>query len=238
MKTFTKLSVLALAGMTLVGCGLNRPDAAKDKEKGGWANNVKSVEPYVQPDYTPDDGYVEPQPGPAETFPRYDMPDPYEEPAPVEPNVQPDLWEGFTPADPTLTIPTAEALSAQSVAEEVYLLLWGIEGDQYTVEYGYQSGLLTDNEDGSFTTIANWGTGSSGDCTLLHEYYTPDFIPEDFAVLQDIGLASVNGTSECYICYYMESTETIVIQEMIYILTSNGKLYSQYKIAPTEYFMS
>lgn len=240
MKTFTKLSLLAVAASMLVGCGLNRPDGDPNKaEPQPWGPRNESKEPYSYPEFDPyADGYSEPDPAPAEQFPKYDMPDPYVEPDPVAPNVQPDQWAGYTPADPNIAIPTADALSAQSVAEEVYILLWGVEGDQYTVEYGYESGLLKDNEDGSYTTFANWGTGSAGDCTLLHEYYTPDFIPEDFGILQDVGLVSVSGTSECYVCYYMESTETIIIQEMIYILTSNGRLVSQYKIANTEYFMS
>ena len=242
MKTFAKLSLLALAGFSLVACGLNRPgpDGRNNKSSNkGWGGNARSEAEYVPPapKSSEDDGYVEPT-SEEEDFPTYRLPGEKEQPE-EEPNVLPFEWEGFVPADPVISIPEPGAADpVQATAEAVYLLLWGVEGAQYTIEYGYESGLLADKGDGSYVTYASWGAGSAGDTELLHEYYTPDFIPDGFAMYYDQGATAVTGTDECYVAYYANSDVSILIQEMIYILTSSGTLYSQYKIAAADYFMA
>ena len=242
MKTFAKLSLLALAGFSLVACGLNRPgpDGRNNKPSNkGWADGAPSAEEYVPPVPKPssDDGYVEPT-SEEEEFPTYRLPGEKQEPE-EEINIQPLEWEGFTPADPQITVPNPDAgNSVQKVAEAVYLLLWGSDGPQYTVEYGYESGLLVDNQDTSYTTSANWGVLGTEYIDLLHESYCLGFIPDGFSMYAEIGHKAVSGTDDCYIAYYANNDVSILIQEMVYVLTSSCKLVSQFKIAPAEYFMS
>lgn len=230
MKTFTKLSLLAVAASMLVGCGLNRPDGDPNKAKPQpWGPTNESKEPYSYPEFDPyADGYSEPEPASSEAFPRYEMPDPYIEPEPTRPNVQPDEWQGYTPLDPNITVPDPSAArTPYSVTEDLCKLLLGDQLE--SLDELLETGQASELDDGSgYYAYIGLGTGDSSYLIPFMNMIVSDYFPDYLEALQAGQSIDYDGYDGYYIPFITDD-ETIIVEAITNLYGSN-RLYIDYYV--------
>ena len=237
MKTFAKLSLLALAGFSLVACGLNPgPNGQSKPANNGWGGKAKSVEPY-KPSMPAsiDDGYVEPTPD-EEEFPTYRLPKEAEEPV-DDPNIQPDNWAGYTPADP----PIAEPITVYRPYEVVCDLVLTSFGMAVTPEncellktYGWIEELDTDVWFGGCAVYFNYDT--SDYLVPVLNYYFTKYLPAYVTVLQEAALSTLSG-DDVGIAYLACPENAVIIQALDYI-NDSGEIHIEFLVAYPEYFQA
>ena len=233
MKTFAKLSLLALAGFSLVACGLNRPgpDGRNNKSSNkGWGGNAPSEAEYVPPapKSSEDDGYVEPTPE-EEEFPTYRLPGEKEQPE-EEPNVLPFEWEGFTPADPQITIPEpgADEYTPASVMFDLLMCWFSDEFD--TFDEMIAEGLVEEVDDDVYYGYVGFGTNL--DSSYLQPIFgmfesNPDYFPEYLQPASNVtAVDDYPGASAAYEKYYLTPDGSVVVEAVSNIYS--GKFYMDY----------
>ena len=227
MKKLSRLSLLAVSTLALVGC------ATQQAESKEWKPSMPESTESQAPVSSEADSYVEPS-YPAEEAPSYSLP---KQPKPEEPEPYNPVWQGFEPEDPVIEAVTEEEgeLSVQKIAEDICTLMWG---EDYTLDQCYANGIIEDNGDGSYYVGCNFGVLDASYIDLVHEQYVvAAFMPDYLDVFQEVGHTAVTGTTDCYVCYWADENVDYIVQEMVYVLSSSGKLSVQMIIGEYEYFI-
>ncbi len=238
MKTFAKLSLLALAGFSLVACGLNPgPNGQSKPVDNGWGGKAKSVEPY-KPSMpaSEDDGYVEPTQE-IEDFPTYRLPKEAEEPV-DEPNIQPDEWAGYTPADPKIaepvTVYTPEAVICDVVVSS--------GNNQYDADTLKQYNYIQEIEPGVWLghSVVHWTSDLSDQLPDVLEYYIEAMgrFPAYLSYVEggEPYASTLQSGEPCGVAFTKTPDNLVWVQLLDYV--ENGTTELQFLAAAPEYFQA
>ena len=240
MKTFAKLSLLALAGFGLCACGLNQPNPnGGNAGKKGWADNAPSVEPYkpTPKSSEPDDGYVEPTPV-EEEFPTYRLPPEKTDPE-EKPNVQPDLWAGFTPADPQIAEPVT-VYEPYTVICDIVLSSFQMEltpeNCALLEQYGWVEEEETDVWFGGCAVYFNYDTTDYLLPVINYYVNSSGYLPNYLTPLGDAELTTMQGDDVGEL--YLATPNAEVIVRMIDYINSAGEIHIEFLGAYYEWWVA
>lgn len=227
MKKLSRLSLLAVSTLALVGC------ATQQAESKEWKPSMPESTESQAPVSSEADSYVEPS-YPAEEAPSYSLP---KQPKPEEPEPYNPVWQGFEAEDPIIEVVTEEELSIQSVAEQLVANCW--EG-VLTLEECYDNELIYihPSADWIYVVLCNWGAGTQADIASVTSYVGNYCIPEGLELIYQPGASTLSGADYAYKSFYATevANDAICISETDYL--ASGKMYSQFLVGYLDDFLT